>query len=107
MRRFSAALAIVFLAIAPCAVAQTSGDPAAGRALATRVCAACHKVTPGQPAPLGNAPSFAAIANMSSTTETALHVFLSTTHANMPNLVLQPQQQEDVIAYILSQRTSR
>jgi mono/diheme cytochrome c family protein len=100
-------LAIALSLAASSVLAQTSGDAAAGRALATSVCATCHQVTGQQPAPRGNAPSFSAIANMSSTTETALHVFLSTPHANMPNFVLKPQQQDDVIAFILSQRRVR
>ncbi|HWE76054.1 MAG TPA: c-type cytochrome [Stellaceae bacterium] len=96
------ALAAMLAALS--AVAQTSGDPAAGREMARQVCAACHKVTIAQTAPSRSAPSFAAIANMSSTTETALHAFLSTPHANMPNLMLKQQQQDDVIAYILGLR---
>jgi cytochrome c len=85
------------------AVAQTSGDLAAGRDLATRVCATCHQL-PGRPAPRGNAPRFAAIANARGVTETSLHVFLSSPHPTMPNLILSQPQQDDVIAYILSLR---
>jgi mono/diheme cytochrome c family protein len=107
MKTLTAAVAIAALMAASGAFAQTSGDSAAGRALATKICATCHKVTPRQATPPGKAPSFAAIANMSGTTEMALHAFLSTPHENMPNLVLKPRQQDDVIAYILSQRRTR
>ena len=105
-KSITAVVAAAVLLASSYALAQTNTGPAAGRELATRVCAACHKVTPQQRAPRGNAPSFSAIANMSSTTEISLHVFLATPHANMPNLVLKPQQQDDVIAYILAQRRS-
>jgi cytochrome c len=88
------------------AVAQASGDPAAGLSFARGICAQCHKVVSDQQAPLRTAaPDFARIANMPSTTETALHVFLLSPHPTMPNLILTQQQQEDVIAYILSLRT--
>ena len=104
MKKIPVGVAIAVLLAASSAAAQESGDPAAGRTLATRACASCHRVTARQAPTRGKAPSFAAIANMSSTTETALHAFLSTPHATMPNLVLKPRQQDDVIAYILSQR---
>ena len=84
--------------------AQTASETATGRQLAIRMCADCHRVTAQQAAPRGTAPSFAAIANLTSTTQMALHAFLSTPHANMPNLVLKPQEQNEVIAYILSLR---
>jgi hypothetical protein len=37
-------------------------------------------------------------------TATALHVFLTTWHPKMPNLILKPEEMRDVIAYILSLR---
>ena len=107
MKQLPAALALAVLLAASSALAQTSGDPAAGQALSVQVCATCHKVMATQPIPPGDAPSFAAIASMSSTTEMALHAFLSTPHANMPNLMLTLPEQDDVIAYILGQRKPR
>ena len=105
MKKLSAGLTLALLLATSSAIAHTSGDVAAGRAIAMQLCTTCHKVTAEQPVPRGSkAPSFAAVAAMSSTTEIALHAFLSTPHANMPNLILQPQQQDDVIAYILSLR---
>lgn len=90
------------------AFAQASSNVAAGQALATRVCAQCHKVARNQPAtPRSAAPDFAAIANMRSTTEMSLHAFLSSPHPTMPNLILSPEQQDDVIAFILSLRASQ
>ena len=52
----------------------------------------------------GSVVAFAAIANMSSTTETSLAVFLSTSHEPMPNIVLNHSQIADLSAYILSLR---
>ena len=104
MKRLSTILALALTFLAANSIAQTSGDIVAGRQLSLRVCAACHQVTADEAR--GQAPSFAAIANLPSTTQMALHAFLSTPHANMPNLVLKPQEQNDVIGYILSLRKS-
>jgi len=106
MKRLSTVLALALTLPAANSIAQTSGDTVAGRQLSLSVCATCHQVTADESAPRGNAPSFAAIANLPSTTQMALHAFLSTPHANMPNLVLKPQEQNDVIGYILSLRKS-
>lgn len=88
------------------AEAQSMGDATAGGRFALQVCTPCHIVASNQLAPqrLAIAPSFAAIANIPAMTEMALHAFLSSPHPSMPNLILQPQEQDDVIAYILSLR---
>jgi mono/diheme cytochrome c family protein len=81
-------------------------DVAAGHDLARRVCVACHVVDRERPSrPLvAGAPAFRDIANTSGMTATALHVFLTTWHPKMPNLILKPEEMRDVIAYILSLR---
>lgn len=90
-----------------------ASDPAAGRAFALRVCAACHVVSDDQPYPpilRQPASSFSAIANKPGTTPASLRAFLSVTHAtlktpyNMPNPELTDQQTAAVISYILSLR---
>lgn len=82
---------------------QTTGDPAAGHAFALQVCTPCHVVASDQPGPRSKVgPDFHAIANTRAMTETSLHVFLSTPHPTMPNVMLSPKEQADVIAYILS-----
>jgi hypothetical protein len=60
----------------------------------------CHEV-PNAQLP---GPSFSAIAAMPSTSAQSLGVFLKTSHANMPNLILGNSERDDVIAYILSLR---
>jgi len=86
--------------------APSAGDPKAGRDFALRNCSGCHVVSARQltPPPNANAPGFKAVANMRSTTEMSLHAFLSTSHPKMPNFILTPNDQRDVIAYILSLR---
>jgi hypothetical protein len=53
------------------------------------------------------APDFQAIANTPGMTGTALRAFLQTPHPKMPNLILTPEQSDDVIAFLLSQRDGR
>ena len=79
---------------------------AAGHDLARRVCVACHVVDGERPTrPLiAGAPAFRDVANTPGMTAAALHVFLPTTHAKMPNLILKPEEMNDVIDYILSLR---
>ena len=82
------------------AFAQQTGDPAAGRRLAEASCVQCH----GSATAPQKAPALAAIAATPSTTAESLGVFLRTSHAKMPNLILNASERDDVIAYILSLR---
>ena len=50
-------------------------------------------------------PGFRNIANTPGITATALRVFLTTSHPNVPNPIVTSEQMADVIAYILSLRS--
>jgi hypothetical protein len=50
------------------------------------------------------APSFEAIAKRNGTTALSLKVFLKTSHQNMPNLIIAPDQADALASYILSLR---
>ncbi|MGJ0507826.1 MAG: c-type cytochrome [Methylocystis sp.] len=84
------------------AMAQ-GGDAAAGARLAEEHCASCHAVgaNPHVRSPNPDAPSFALVAYMPSTTELSLKVFLRSSHKNMPNFILSPEEIDSVTAYIL------
>jgi mono/diheme cytochrome c family protein len=85
--------------------AQHMPDAAAGGKLAENWCSSCHVVGPTQARGTSTgAPSFAAVADMSSTTAMSLRVFLATPHWRMPDLHLTRDQIDDVAAYILSLR---
>ena len=101
----AATLASALAATAFSAAAQ-EGDIARGHAFAREACELWHVVEPEEEAPrtLDIAPAFRAIANTPGMTATALRVFLTSSHPKMPNLILQPGQTADVIAYILSLR---
>ncbi|HEX2941150.1 MAG TPA: c-type cytochrome [Rhodopila sp.] len=82
-------------------------DVQAGRAIATRWCATCHVVQPGQArATSTGAPSFAAIAKQKALTSDGLRAFLQTGHGRMPDLHLSRQEINDLTAFIMSQRTT-
>ena len=79
------------------------GNPGRGLALAQEVCGSCHAIRPEQPSsPEPHAPPFAKIAKVPGMTAAALTVVLRTSHRQMPNLLLSPEDQRNVIAYILT-----
>jgi len=100
----------VFAVSAYAANAQdTPGNSEAGRVYVSQVCSPCHAVTAEQTAQrrIVIAPDFQAIANTPGITATALRAFLQTPHPKMPNLILTPEQSDDVIAFLLSLRDGR
>lgn len=102
--RLPAPLVIMPLLFATHAGAQElPGNPEAGRQLARRVCSVCHVVEQGQAdVPNVGAPPFAEVAKDLSITALSLRVFLQTPHERMPDLMLAPQETDDVISYILT-----
>ena len=87
------------------ATAQDTGDAAKGRAFAQANCSQCHAVLTSQTfPPRAGVASFKAIANTPGMTALALTVWFRTSHPTMPNLVLNPDDRDDVIAYIRSLR---
>jgi mono/diheme cytochrome c family protein len=99
MRRSMAVLALALLA-SP-AAAQ---DLSVGRSMATRWCMACHVVEPGQSRATDNAPSFRAIAVRPDTTAASLDRYISKGHTLMPDFLLNQQERDALVAYILSLR---
>ena len=78
------------------------GSAQSGRRFANYWCAGCHSVEPKTAGSF--AAEFAEIANVPSTTELSLKVFLRSSHKSMPNFILQPEETDDIVAYILSLR---
>ncbi len=76
-----------------------------GHRLVEAWCKPCHAIEPHMASPLDKAPSFEAIANRHGTTALSLKVFLKTSHEQMPNLVIAPDQADAVADYILSLKT--
>jgi mono/diheme cytochrome c family protein len=84
-----------------------SADNARGLALTGVWCTECHAVTTDARSPNPNAPSFSDLAAQGSTTELSLRAFLRTPHPTMPNIIIKPDDTDDIIAYILSLRSRR
>ncbi|MGJ4892466.1 c-type cytochrome [Bradyrhizobium sp. HKCCYLRH3099] len=79
----------------------------AGRKLAEAWCSPCHAIdASGARSRTATAPDFVAVANMPSTTELALKVFLQSSHPTMPNVILTAEQRGDLVNYILSLKRS-
>ena len=96
---------LIWFAAATCGLAQEEGDARRGQAFAQRVCAQCHAVRSGQiGSPNPDAPTVPVIAAVPGMTALALTVVLQSAHNAMPDLVLEPQDRRDVIAYIRSLR---
>ena len=87
------------------APAEGPGRPLRGLAIAQGICAECHAVQQGGGrSPNPDAPAFVTIATTPGMTQMALTAALRTSHRTMPNIVLQPDEAADVIAYILGLR---
>lgn len=79
------------------------GDIQEGERFAKETCASCHATGPGATtSPVAEAPTFQAVADSAGMNRRALIVFFRTPHKNMPNLVIQGDEADDIIAYILS-----
>jgi len=94
-------LTLIQLFAAPVA-AQQAGDPQEGATYAQRYCARCHSIADNDASPEETAPRLKDVANSSGMTATALAVWLQTSHPTMPNIMLAPNDMDNVFAYILS-----
>lgn len=86
------------------AYAQMRGDPAAGRRIAERWCAACHIVSPTQTAGAADVLTFKAIADKSDDDFRSLAAFLANPHPVMADIGLTQRQIRDLVAYIATLR---
>ena len=85
------------------AATDVHSEPYSGRESAQKICGECHAVLPeDKKSPNAAATSFEKIANNPFWTRSALIVWFQTPHPTMPNLILDDEELENVIAYILS-----
>jgi len=106
MRFFGPAARIALLFGSLCAgLAPASAQDAwSGAQIARTWCVNCHQIAPSGKVPRDDVPSLVSVAQMSSTTQLSLTVFLSTPHDRMPDYALSRTEIADVSAYILSLR---
>lgn len=81
-----------------------SADPTTGEKIVKAECASCHAIGRDAEAksPDPKAPRFIDVAKMPSTTELSLKVFLRSSHKNMPNFILAPEEIDSLASYILA-----
>ncbi len=80
---------------------QELGSARQGHMLAETVCAECHAVEKGALRSRNDhAPTFESIATTPGMTPIAVRVWLRSAHREMPNLVLKPDEVDDVVAYL-------
>jgi mono/diheme cytochrome c family protein len=84
------------------------GDARKGLNYARKVCAACHNVQRSDAkSPNSKTPPFKQIANTPGMSVTALTVWSRTMHPTMPNLIIEPNDMDDLIAYVLSLKDNK
>ncbi len=109
MRRIitaAAGLAVLVLGSLP-SHADGIGNPARGLEYAQANCAGCHAILKDETeSPNPDSPAFAAVAATPGITRTALSVFLQSPHPTMPNLIVEGEDADNLIAYILSLKAS-
>ena len=96
----SITLGATLATLQPIHAQESLGDAGSGRRLAINWCSGCHSVVP-KTVGIFEA-DFAEIAKLPSTTALSLRVFLRSNHNRMPNFILQPEEADDIVAYILS-----
>lgn len=105
MSATKAFIAVLCLLIGSGAQAQEVGDAAKGRRIAQDSCASCHGIEANDRfSPSPGLATFRVIAMTPGMTGIALAAFLQTPHKGMPDLIIPPDQRDDLIAYILSLR---
>jgi mono/diheme cytochrome c family protein len=102
------------LILGPClllggaACAEEPGDAARGAIYAQKVCAECHGVLAGdERSPNIDAPPFQSVVETSGMTHRALVVWLQSSHPTMPNIMIDRNDRDDVVAYIMSLKAKR
>lgn len=70
--------------------------------MAERWCAQCHALEVNRVSPNSKAPPFPQLAAEPSVTPYSLRVLLRSPHASMPNLMLNPEQMDEITEYIMS-----
>ena len=103
--RFMLTAMVALLALSATAQSQESGEPRLGLAVARANCAGCHAVARGeQSSPNPLAPPFERVANTPGMTALALNHLLHSSHESMPLIIVPPDDQWHLVAYILSLR---
>jgi mono/diheme cytochrome c family protein len=86
--------------------AQESGEPRRGFAVARAQCATCHAIRRGEQSSSNPAaPPFQSVADIPGMTAMALNHLMHSAHKSMPLIILAPDDQWHLVAYVLSLRS--
>jgi mono/diheme cytochrome c family protein len=107
MPRYLICCVLAFAALSTPALAVELGNKNAGRAYAEQNCAGCHAIDNDADLIFADIPSFPDVANSEGMSPRALAVWLRTSHENMPDFIIPPDDMDNVIAYIMSLRTPK
>jgi mono/diheme cytochrome c family protein len=107
IRKKGCAVAIIILFSVLAATGDAWAEAAKGETLSQSWCSQCHAVKPNQSSTNPAAPRFADLAAEPSITEYSLRVFLKTPHPTMPNIIIKPDDMDDIVSYILSLKSRR
>lgn len=107
-RKLLAGIALSFLIFAAPATSAADEDIEQGRAMAERLCSACH-MNPGQgeKAGPGGIPSFKAVANRRAQTQDGVEAWLLSVPRMMPDHNLTQEETRVLGAFIMSLREDR
>lgn len=83
------------------------GDKDKGHAYAQKFCTDCHAIEKDENLLLGDIPTFQEVANSEGMSPRALSVWLRTSHPNMPDFIIAPEDIDNIVAYIMSLRTPK
>ncbi len=106
MKLWSRSAVAALMMLPGAAGAVELGNAESGHDYARKVCAGCHAVEKGASvSPTADVPSFQDVADTHGMSPRALAVWLQSPHPNMPDLILPPDDMDNVIAYIMSLRS--
>ncbi|UEM07870.1 cytochrome c (plasmid) [Skermanella rosea] len=108
MQRLPLVVATVLAAFTiQAAGAQTVGSQVRGRERADQLCGDCHVVAPGREGSRSLGPNLVEYVRDPAITEMALRSYLQTSHPVMPNVMLDRNDTDDIVAYLLAQKEPR
>jgi cytochrome c2 len=107
MQSISWAAALLLVALPMTAAAVELGNKEKGYDYAQKFCSECHGVEADDRLLLGDVPTFKEVADSEGMSPRALSVWLQTSHPNMPDFIIKPDDMDDVIAYIMSLKSPR
>ncbi len=107
MRHLVGCLVLLLPVLTLAAGAVELGDKEKGHAYAQKFCADCHGVEKGEHVLFGDVPGFQDVADSEGMSPRALAVWLRTSHPTMPDLIIPPDDIDNVIAYTMSLKTPK